>query len=67
MPNISINKNNQATNFDQFMEYNVRNIFFKNHAKNKAGKFLPDLILFYQKALYEVKASGQHLSFNGYC
>ena len=39
-------------------------VFFKNHAENKAGKLVPDLFLFFKKALYEVKASGQQLSFN---
>ena len=46
------------------IEYNVRNIFFKNHAKNKAGRLFPDLFLFFEKALDEAKASGLHLSFN---
>ena len=31
--------------------------FFKNHGKNKAGRLVPDL-LFFKKALYEVKVSG---------
>ena len=38
--------------------------FFKNHAKNVAGRLAPDLFLFYQKALHEVKAIDQHFSFN---
>ena len=39
-------------------------VFFKNPAENKAGKLVPDLFLFFKKALYEVKATGQQLSFN---
>ena len=43
----------------------MRNVFFfKNHAENKAGKLVPDLFLFFEKHLYEVKASGLRLSFN---
>ena len=38
--------------------------FFKNHAENEVRKLVPDLFLFSEKALYKVKASGQHLSFN---
>ena len=36
----------------------------KNHAENKAGRQVPDLSLFFYKALYEVKARGLQLSFN---
>ena len=35
-----------------------------NHAENETGRLVPDLFLFSEKALYEVKASFQHLSFN---
>ena len=38
--------------------------FFKNHAENKAGRLVPELFLFFEKALYEVKASGLQLSFD---
>ena len=38
--------------------------FFKNNAENEAGRLVPDLFLFFKKALYEVKASGLQLSFN---
>ena len=37
---------------------------FKNHAENEAGGLVPDLFLFFKKALYEVKASGMQLNFN---
>ena len=38
-------------------------IFFsKNHAENETGGLVPDLLLFFKKALYKVKASGPHLS-----
>ena len=37
---------------------------FKNHAENEAEKLVPDLFLIFNKALYEVKASSLHLTFN---
>ena len=38
--------------------------FFKNHAENEAGRLVPHLFLFFEKALYEVKANGLELSFS---
>ena len=38
--------------------------FFKNHTENEAERLIPDLFLFLEKVLYEVKASGPALSFN---
>ena len=64
LPNISRSKCNQAMQFGQFIEYNLRNIFFKYHAENKAGRLVPNLFLFFKKVLHKVKPSGQHLSFN---
>ena len=40
---------------------------FKNHAKNEVlGRLIPDLFLFFKKALYEVKASDLQPNFNIY-
>ena len=39
-------------------------IFFKSHVENKVRRLVPDLFLLFEKALYEVKASGLHLSYN---
>ena len=50
--------------FDHFIEYSKRIFFFKNHAGNEAGKLVPELFLFFNKALQEVKASDLQLSFN---
>ena len=36
--------------------------FFMSPAKNEAGRLVPDLFLFFRKALYEVKASGLQIS-----
>ena len=46
------------------MKWNVRKqiLFFKNHAENEAGRIVPDLFLFFGKALYEAKSSGVQLS-----
>ena len=38
--------------------------FFKNHAENEAGRLVPDLFLSFEKALYKVKESGEHISLN---
>ena len=32
-------------------------LFFKNHAENEAMRLVPDIFLFFRKALDEVKAS----------
>ena len=50
--------------FSQFVEYNLRNILFKNHAHDEAGRLVPDLFLFFKNALYQVKTSGLQHSFN---
>ena len=42
-------------------------VFFKNHAENEAGRLVPDLSLFFKKALYELKTNGLQLSFNQFC
>ena len=41
----------------QLIEYKVRYIFLKSLAENEAGKLVPDLFLYFKKALDEVKAS----------
>ena len=48
----------------QLIGCNKTNIFFQNHAENNAGRLVPDLFLFFKKALYEIKVSGLQLSFN---
>ena len=63
LPNISTSKNDQ-TLFLPLIGYNVRNIFFKNHAENEAGKLVSDLHLFFENGLYGLKVNVQHLSFN---
>ena len=50
--------------FGQLIEYNGRNIFAKNYAADETGRLVEDLFLIFKKALYNLKASGQHLNFN---
>ena len=45
-------------NFGEVIEYNNIIFFFKNPEENEAGRLVPDLFLFFKKALYEEKASG---------
>ena len=33
-------------------------LFLKSHTENEVGRLVPDLFLFFKKALYEVRASG---------
>ena len=62
--NIFETKGNQTKKFGQLIEYITRETFyFKNHAENEAGRLVPDLILFFKKALHKVKASGLQLGF----
>ena len=35
--------------------------FFNNHAENEVQRLVPDLFLFFKKALYEEKANGLQL------
>ena len=61
---MSRSKGNQTLKFGQVIEYNKMNIFLQNHAENEAGRLVPDLFLFFKKALYGVKTNSLQLSFN---
>ena len=37
---------------------------FKNYAKTEAEELVPDLLLFFEKSSYEIKASDVQLRFN---
>ena len=63
---ISRSKVNQTRKFGHLIEYNKRILFCKNDAESEAVRLMPDLFLFFKKALYEVKPSGLQLSFNIY-
>ena len=45
LPKISQSKGNQTMKFGQLIEYNKRNIFFKNYAENEASRLVPDLLM----------------------
>ena len=53
--------------FGQLIEYDKRNIFLqkscRNHAENETGRLVPDLFLFFKKALHKVQTSGLELGF----
>ena len=57
LPNISRSKENQEMKSVQLIKLCVKNIFFKSHAKNEVARLVPNLFLFFKKALYKVKAS----------
>ena len=45
LPRILRNKDNQAKKFGSLREYNMKNIFLKNHTQNVVEKLVPDLFL----------------------
>ena len=45
LSNISQSGGNKTVKVGQLIEYNKRNIFFKNYVENKAGRLVPDLKL----------------------
>ena len=46
LPNILRSKSNQAMKFIHLIKNNVRNILFKLHAENEAGRLVPDTCFF---------------------
>ena len=65
LPTISRNKDNQAMKFGQLIKYSVKNIFLQKLCRKWSKETISrPLLVFYQKALYKVRAKGQHLSFN---
>ena len=50
--------------FDQVDNKTPEIFFFKNQTENEARRRVPDLFLFFNKVLYEVKAGGLQLTFN---
>ena len=42
LTNISRNKGNQAMEFGHLIQYNMRNMFLKNHTQNVMKKLFPD-------------------------
>ena len=64
LPNISQSKGNQIMKFDHVIEYNKRNICLRKSCTKWGRVLVPDLFLFFKKALHDVKASGLQFSFN---
>ena len=50
LPNIIRSKDNETMKFVQLIEYNKRNIFFKNHAEIEVGRLFSIImmIIFYK-------------------
>ena len=67
VPNISRSKDNQTMKCGQLISYNKRIVFIQKHTENKAARLVPDLSLFFNEALVEVKTSGVQLSFYIFC
>ena len=52
LPNVSRTKSNKTMEFGQLIEYKREIFFFNNLTENEAGRLVPDLFLFFKKALY---------------
>ena len=50
--------------FVAMIQYSKNSNFPQNLAKNETKRLVPDLFLFFRKAIYEAKATGLQLSFN---
>ena len=61
---ISRSKDNQEMKFGLSIKHKITYIFLLKHTENETRRLIPDLFLFFKKALYKVKASSQHLSCN---
>ena len=57
LPNVSRSRGNLAMKFVQLIKYSMKKFFLKKHAENEIWRLVPDLFLFFKKALYKVKAS----------
>ena len=51
LPNISQSKDNQMMKFDQLIEYDRRDHFFKNYAENEAKILVPDIFFIFLRSL----------------
>ena len=64
LPNISRSKGNQTMTLGQLIKYNKGNIYLQKSNRKCGREISSRTLLFFKKALHEVKASGLHLSFN---
>ena len=56
LSNISRSKGNQTIEIGQFIKYNKKNIFLKDHAENEAGALILDPFLLFKKAFVRDKS-----------
>ena len=50
LPNISQCKSNQTIKLGQLIDHNKKNIFLQKLCGNEAGRLVPDLFFFFNKA-----------------
>ena len=53
LPNTSQSNGNQTMEFGHVIEYNKRSIFLQKSCNKKAGRIVPDLVLFFNKTVYQ--------------
>ena len=63
LPNTHKVKATRQWNLVNWQNITRKIVFFKNYAENEAGRLVPDLFLFFEKAQNEVKSSGLQLIF----
>ena len=49
LSNISRSKSNQTVEFDQLIEYNIRNISLQKSEETEAGRLVLDVFLLFKK------------------
>ena len=49
LPNISLNKENQAIKFGELIEYNMRNILLENNTQNVVEKLFYKISKYFSK------------------
>ena len=53
LANTSQSNGNQTMEFDHVIEYNKRSIFLQKSCNKKAGRLVPDLVLFFNKTVHQ--------------
>ena len=58
LPDISKHEGNQTIKYRQLIEYDVKNIFLQKSCRKWSRRTSFGTLLFFKKALFEVKATG---------
>ena len=64
LSNISKSNDNKTMKFGQLTQYDVVNIFLQRSCRKWGSETSSRLLFVFEKALYKVKESGQHFSYN---